>query len=416
MNAEIICVGSEVLAGDTINTNASVIAKGLSDIGIETLYHSVVGDDDDRLEEVIRIASKRVDLIITTGGLGPTYDDMTKAIIAKVFDRNVVYDDETMKHIEDFFKWLNRPMTENNKRQAQVIEGSDVLKNDTGLAPGMCFKQDNNMVVLLPGPPDEMGPMFNKYLIPRLKQDDSLKIVSESIRVFGVGESQIETVLHDLMVGSTNPIIAPYAKRGEVMLKVTARAKTEEEAKALIKPVHKAIFDAFYKNIYTTVDINLESALVRALKEKEKNIAIAESCTGGIIASRLTTVPGASAVFGYGVVTYANEAKQKILGVREKTLIDHGAVSEQTAEEMAKGVLKISGADIGIAVTGIAGPDGGTEEKPVGLVYVGVATKEETVVKKLMLSRRHANEREIIRQQATANALFLALKTLKDLK
>ena len=259
---------------------------------------------------------------------------------------------------------------------------------------------------------DEMAPMLNTYLLPLLKTENNKIIVSEHIRIFGVGEAQIESTLHDIMVNSTNPLIAPYAKRGEVLLKITAQADTQEEAQALITPVRETVFKAFGEHIYTTQDDNLESALVRKLKEKGKTIALAESCTGGMIASRITDVPGASQVFGYGVITYANEAKMKLVGVQEQTLADHGAVSPETAREMAAGILALSGADIGVAVTGIAGPDGGTKEKPVGLVYVAVATKEETAVTRLMLSLWRKNERDAIRKQTAAHALFLALKAL----
>ena len=412
MKAEIISVGSEVLSGDTINTNASAVAKALEEQGIAVIYHTVVGDDHDNLYSALEQAFRRAELVVTTGGLGPTYDDMTKETVAKFFGRNLVIDEDTAEWIRNFFKQMNRPMTANNMKQAEIIEGATVLKNDFGVAPGMLYQTDNRMIAMLPGPPFEMEPMLNGYLMPLLSEDTNDVLVSVFVRTFGIGESNLESGLHDLMVTLKNPVIAPYAKRGEVTLKVTARAKTKKEAKALIKPVIHEISNQYGEYIYSITEPNLQTELVKRLRSAGKTVAVAESCTGGMIASHITEVPGSSGVFGYGVVTYANEAKMKILGVNEQTLKDYGAVSDQTAREMAEGVRRLSSADIGVAVTGIAGPDGGTKDKPVGLVYLAVTTKSDTKVTRLMLSRSRKDERASIRERTAMYALFECLKVV----
>ena len=413
MNAEIICVGTEILLGDIINTNGSFIASQLAELGIDIYHQTVVGDNHSRLHDALEIAFSRADMVITTGGLGPTYDDMTKDTIAKYFKRKLVHDEKSVENVKNLFKSLKRNMTENNLKQALVIEGSIVLGNEYGLAPGMYLEQDGKTVVMLPGPPYEMEPMFINKLKPILLKDSGSTLVSKNIHIFGVGESSVENTLRDMMIRSKNPTIAPYAKRGEVLVRVTAKAANKEEGLRIADPAVEEICRILKGNVYGIDAENLQNELVRRLSEKKKTIAVAESCTGGIVASRITEISGSSAVFGYGVVTYANQAKIDLLGVGENTLVEHGAVSKETAEEMAQGVRKLGNSDIGLAITGIAGPTGGTKEKPVGLVYVAVDTEKGCEVKKLNLSRRRADERNGIRQYAASNALFLALSSLK---
>ena len=415
MNAEIICVGTEILLGDIINTNGSFIAKELARIGVDIYHQTVVGDNIDRLSESLKLAFNRADMVITTGGLVPTYDDMTKDTIAKYFGRELIHDKKAINNIKSLFKDLKRTMTENNLRQALVIEGSTVLDNDHGLAPGIFLADKGKTVVMLPGPPHEMQPMFLNKLLPLLAKESNSALVSKNVHIFNVGESTVEHTLRDMMINSKNPTIAPYANHGEMYVRITAKAKNKKEGLKIVDPVVKKIKDIFKENVYGIDSKNLQSELVKRLIEENKSIAVAESCTGGIIASRITQVPGSSAVFGYGTVTYANEAKTSLLGVSEETLIKYGAVSEETAAMMAEGIMKLGKADIGIGITGIAGPTGGTEEKPVGLVYVGIATKKGTEVKKLNLSRGRKDEREGIRQYAASNALFLALTTLNKI-
>jgi len=413
LNAEIICVGTEILLGDIINTNGSFIASQLAELGIDIYHQTVVGDNHSRLHDALEIAFSRADMVITTGGLGPTYDDMTKDTIAKYFKRKLVHDEKSVENVKNLFKSLKRNMTENNLKQALVIEGSIVLGNEYGLAPGMYLEQDGKTVVMLPGPPYEMEPMFINKLKPILLKDSGSTLVSKNIHIFGVGESSVENTLRDMMIRSKNPTIAPYAKRGEVLVRVTAKAANKEEGLRIADPAVEEICRILKGNVYGIDAENLQNELVRRLSEKKKTIAVAESCTGGIVASRITEISGSSAVFGYGVVTYANQAKIDLLGVGENTLVEHGAVSKETAEEMAQGVRKLGNSDIGLAITGIAGPTGGTKEKPVGLVYVAVDTEKGCEVKKLNLSRRRADERNGIRQYAASNALFLALSSLK---
>ncbi len=410
MTAEIISIGTELLLGDTINTNAAKVGSVLADLSIDNYYQTVVGDNHVRLRAAIENAFSRADMVITTGGLGPTYDDITKEIVANYFGEKLVYDDQALENIHALFASLNRTMTDNNLRQALVIAGCTVLENEHGLAPGIFFEKNGKIAVMLPGPPYEMEPMLKNKLFPLLEKRTGFTLVSKNIRIFGVGESRVEDTLHEMMVTSTNPTVAPYAKHGEVTVRVTARAKTKDDGLAIVDPVVDEICHVFGDAIYAVDTPDLQTELVKRLKEKGKTIAVAESCTGGLIAKKITEISGSSEVFGYGVVTYANEAKTKILGVNEQTLMTFGAVSRETAAEMASGIRMLSGADIGVSVTGIAGPGGGTEEKPVGLVFIGISTQERTDTHELRLSRGRKNERHDIREYASKHALYLALK------
>ena len=408
LTAEIFCIGTEVLIGDIVNTNAAYIARRLSESGINVYYHSVCGDNNGRMKECLDLALSRSDLVITTGGLGPTYDDITKEMVAEKFGLPLILNEEILERLTGYFEKSGRVMTDNNKKQAFIPQGAHVFPNMFGTADGIAVTKDNKTVIMLPGPPREMKPMLDNQVIPYLAANTDHILVSSNVNIFGMGESSVENALADLMKNSTNPTVAPYCGNGEVRLRVTARGKDEAEAKALIAPVVDKIKVVIGNFVYGVDVPSIESVVVEKLKERHMTVAFAESCTGGLISKRITDVPGASEVFGFGFCTYANEAKIKILGVKEETLAAHGAVSEETASEMAQGALKVSGADIAVAVTGIAGPGGGTPEKPVGLVYMGVATKDGVTVKKLLLAQHKGHDRDFVRT-LTANNAFKAI-------
>lgn len=412
MNAEILCVGTELLLGDIVNTNAQYIARGLASVGINVYHQTVVGDNDARLREALQEALRRSDCVITTGGLGPTYDDLTKETAASLFGRRMVLDEPSLARITSFFERLGRQMTENNRKQALMPEGARILQNENGTAPGLMLEQEGKRLVLLPGPPREMQPMFTCQVLPVLARLTGTCLVSHSVHIIGVGESAVEATLREQMVSMTNPTVAPYAKDGEVLLRVTASASGVQAADAMIAPVVEQISSIFGEHVYGVDVGNLQTAVVRALEEKRLVLASAESCTGGLVSKRITEVPGSSAVFACGVCAYANSIKEKLLGVRRETLEKYGAVSEQTAAEMAEGARRLSGADIAVSTTGLAGPGGGSAEKPVGLVYVGVASERHSEVVRLMLGRGYGEEREYIRTVAASNALYLALRAI----
>ncbi len=415
MTAEIFCIGTEVLIGDITNTNAAYIAKRLSEAGINVYYHTVCGDNKARMSKCLDIALSRGDLVITTGGLGPTYDDITKEIIADKLGVSLVLDERILTRLEEYFAKSGRTMTENNKKQAYIPEGADIFENSFGTADGIAIKKDGKTVIMLPGPPREMKPMLDNQVLPYLSVNSDHILVSSNVNIFGMGESAVENAFADLMKNSSNPTVAPYVDKGEVRLRVTASAKDEDSAKNIISPVIEHIKSVLGEYVYGVDEPSIESVLIRKLKEKNMTITFAESCTGGFISKRLTDVPGASEVFGYGFCTYANEAKMSLLGVKNETLEKYGAVSKETAEEMAQGALKVSGADIAVSVTGIAGPGGGTDEKPVGLVYVGLATKNGVSHKKLLLAQHKGHDRDYVRILTASNAFKMALDEIAKL-
>jgi len=415
VKAEILCVGTELLLGEIVNTNAAFLSRELAALGIGCYYQTVVGDNPDRLRAALATALSRADVVITTGGLGPTGDDLTKEIVAEYFGRELESDPASEDNIRRIFAASNRPITENNWKQALMPEGAIIFNNDRGTANGLAIEDGGKAVILLPGPPREMTPMFTNEVAPYLAAKSQQVFVSHVINFFGIGESQLETQLPDELLNGSNPTVAPYAGDGEVRLRVTARAETRDAAETLLQPVVDAIRNQFPDKVYGIDATNLETVVVKQLAAAGKTVAVAESCTGGLIAARITSVPGSSDVFGYGVVSYANEAKEKILGVKAQTLAEFGAVSSQTAAEMAEGVRALSGADIGVATTGIAGPDGGSPEKPVGLVWLGISSEMGTRTKELRLSRAYGEERNFIRHQAASNALSEVLKELQEL-
>ncbi len=409
-SAEILCIGTELLMGNTVNTNATYIAKGLAQNGINVYHQAVVGDNPQRLKESLDLAFSRSDIVITTGGLGPTYDDLSKETIAAWFGKELVLHEESLRHIEDFFQRLGREMTANNRKQAMMPQDCTVFPNPNGTAPGCAIEKDGKVAFMLPGPPREMRPMFDNYVIPYLQKDSDTVLVSKMIHLFGIGESMLEHKLHDIMVESSNPTLAPYAKEGEVQLRVTARVHRDEDAETILQPMMDKVSEIAGEFIYG-IDIgDLQTAAVTRLKEKGLHVATAESCTGGYVSKRITEVDGASSVFDCGVCSYSNDIKEKVLGVSHDTLVAYGAVSEQTAREMAAGVRRLSGAEIGVSTTGIAGPGGGSPEKPVGLVYVAVDSDKYSEVLKLNIPSRSDDAREYIRYIASSNALHLIWK------
>lgn len=414
MNVEIVCVGTELLLGDIVNTNAAFLSRELAALGINVYRQTVVGDNSERLEAALREALEKNDMVITSGGLGPTYDDITKETAASIFGLDLEIDESSKEHIEKIVGTNIGKSEISIIKQAYIPKGAEPLKNDCGTAPGIFLEKDGKYIVMLPGPPREMKCMFMNYAVPKLVKISEKTMVSHTVHIFDVGESVIEKKLHKMMTSMTNPTVAPYAKDGEVTVRVTAYADNNSEAENMINPVIKDIKEIIgLENIYGTDVGNLQTALVRELKSKGMKISTAESLTGGLISKRITEVPGSSEVFECGICSYSNRIKNEILGVSKKTLETYTEYSAETAKEMALGVRKISGADIGISSTGIAGPDGGTKEKPVGLVYVGISTENNTYAKELRLGKGFDNERDLIRYTASSHALNLAINELK---
>ena len=406
-------MGTELLLGNIANTDAQMLSKGLSALGINVYYHTVVGDNPQRLKAAVEVAKGRADIIITTGGLGPTCDDLTKNVLAECFGRKLVYDEASAQRIRDYFQRLHpgRPMTENNLQQAYLPEGCTIFSNDWGTAPGCAFEADGVRVIMLPGPPNECTPMFEHRAVPYLQALADGVIASRTLKIFGMGESAVEARLRDRMNALTNPTLAPYAKTGEVELRITAKAATVEEARALIVPVEKEVRDIFGPLVYGADVASMEEVVLGLLKEKGLTMGTAESCTGGLVAKRLTDLSGASAVFKGGVVSYTNEVKAGVLGVPQEMLDEFGAVSAQVAQAMAQGARKVLGCDLAVSLTGVAGPNPDDRGNPVGLVYVALDTPEGTRVRELHL----INGRARIRTVAATNAFDMVRRYLTGL-
>lgn len=381
MIVEIISVGTEILLGNIVNTNAAYLAEKCAALGLSCYYQTVVGDNEKRLTETMKLARGRADILILSGGLGPTQDDLTKETAAKLFGKKLVRDPHTRERIQAYFKKRGKRVTDNNWKQALIPEGAIVLDNDNGTAPGLIMEVNQKTIILLPGPPGELKPLFEGKVYPYLQAKTDKVIRSQVVKICGVGESMVESMIKDMIDVQKNPTIATYAKTGEVHVRVTAEADSEKHALKLIKPVVNELKNRFQENIYTTnEEVTLEQSCVDLLLANELTISTMESCTGGMVAARLINVPGVSEVFKAGYVTYSNKAKRKVLGVKQSTLKKYTAVSAKVAEEMAQGVSLLTKADVTLSVTGIAGPDGGTEEKPVGLVYIGCSVKGRTKV------------------------------------
>lgn len=419
MTAEILAVGTELLLGDIVNTNAQYLAGELARMGFGVMHQTVVGDNPGRLSEAIRQALSRSDMLITTGGLGPTGDDITRETVAEVLGLPLELNREELATLKGFFEKTGRKMSENNIKQVMLPVGCIVLKNAWGTAPGCIIEKDGKTVVMLPGPPREMKPLFDQRARPYLEKYCDGVIESLSVRVFGVAESNIQVILSDLMEGA-NPTLAPYAKDSEVLLRATARAATKEEALALCRPLMEEVKKRLGDNVYGENVESLEEVVVALLREKGLKVGLAESCTGGLVAKRLTDIPGSSDVFDCGVVSYSNDVKKRLLGVKEETLAKYGAVSRKTAAEMSQGARALSGADIGVGITGLAGPGGGSDKKPVGLVYVSVCNDKVCYVKKLIAGHtsgagKASGEREFIRYTSASNALDMVRRLAEGL-
>ena len=395
------------MLGNIVNTNSAYLAVECANLGLTVYYQSVVGDNEERMKAVIRTALDRSDVVILTGGLGPTEDDLTKEVTAEVMGMPLVEDAHSKERIERYMKEYKknnsqRRITSNNYKQALIPEGALVLDNHNGTAPGLILEKDGKIAILLPGPPVELKPMFTEEVYPYLRKKQPEIIYSQVVKICGIGESQVAEDIQDMIQAQTNPTIAPYAKIGEVHLRITAKASDEKEGKKLIKPVVRELKRRFGRNIFATeAEKTLEEAVVDMLRDQQLTLALAESCTGGEIAARIVNVPGASQVFTHGFVTYSNRAKRKCLGVKKATLKLEGAVSAKCAKEMAKGGCNAAEADICLSITGLAGPDGGTKETPVGTVFMGCCYNGKVVTREFHFT----GNRTKIRQQATAHAL-----------
>lgn len=411
MNAEIICIGTELLLGNIVNTDATDVAQTLSEMGISVYRYTAVGDNPERLAEVVQAAARRADLLITTGGLGPTLDDLSKQTVAAAFGKKLVHHPECEADIRAYFERLHRPMTPNNLLQAMLPEGCTVLKNDWGTAPGCVFDAEGVKVIMLPGPPRECRAMLRYRVAPYLKSLSGQTIHSRYVHIFGMGESQVESLLHDLMEQSSNPTVAPYAKEGEVMLRITAAASSQAEAETMIEPVAAQIRTVLGPLIYTEEYDSLEQTCLNLLRQAGKTLASAESCTGGYIAKRMTDLPGSSAVFVGGVVAYTVPVKEQLLGVPAGLIERCGVVSVEVAAAMAEGVRARLGSSFGIGVTGLAGPDGDGSNRPVGLVYVALSNGDNTWVRAI----QQTGERERVRYIAGHHAFDMLRRVLTGL-
>ncbi len=412
MVVELVSVGTELLLGNIVNTNARYLSEKCAMLGLSVYYQTTVGDNEERLAEVIKTALNRSDIVILNGGLGPTEDDLTKETCAKVMGLPLVTDQHTEERLKEYYKGRKKEdLPESNWKQAVIPEGAVVFDNGNGTAPGLVVEQNRKTVILVPGPPNELYPMMEKQICPYLQKKNEEVILSQMVKICGFGESKVEEMILDLIDKQTNPTLATYAKQGEVHLRVTARAATEEEAKKLLKPMVKEIKKRFGEAVYTTDEKEtLTDVVVKLLKKHELTVTTAESCTGGLLAGTLVGVPGVSEVFREGFVTYSNKAKRKLLDVSKSTLKKYGAVSAQTAKEMAKGGVFATDADICVAITGLAGPDGATPEKPIGLVYIACYMNDKVHVEEF----RFKGDRQKIRERSVVQALDVLRRSILE--
>lgn len=385
MKSAILSVGTELLFGQIVNTNAAFLSQQLNLLGFDVMYHYTVGDNPKRLEEMIQAAFQDCDLILTTGGLGPTQDDLTKEIVCRTMGDELKLHQPSMDRLLAYFKKQNREMTENNKKQAYLPSRAAVFDNDAGTAPGFALEKDGKYMVCMPGPPREMTTMFQGKVLPYLEEKSEGTIYYRMLRAFGIGESMLETKLLPLINGQTDPTLATYAKEGECSLRIASKRASKEEAKQAVDDMLKQVKDIVGAYIYSCDDEELVHVVAKKLMDRGLTISSAESCTGGMFAAAMTGISGISQVFDRSIVTYSNQAKMQELGVKEETLAAFGAVSEETAREMAEGLHKVSGSDICVSVTGIAGPDGGSPEKPVGLVFIGCHYQGNTICRKVQM-------------------------------
>lgn len=385
MKTAILSVGTEILFGQIVNTNTVYLSQQMNMLGFDVMYHYTVGDNPKRVEEMIDLAFQDCDLILTTGGLGPTQDDLTKEVACKALDDTLVMMDDVLEEITKYFKTLGREMTENNKKQAIMPSRATVFHNDAGTAPGFALEKDGKCIICMPGPPREMKRMFQKSVVPFLQSMIDGALYYRQIRFFGIGESMLETQLLDLIDNQTDPTLATYAKEGECSLRIASKRATEEDAEHAVDEMLEKVKERVGHYIYSCDDEELAQVVADRLMEQGLTLSSAESCTGGMFASTMTDIPGISQCFDRGLVTYSNQAKVEELGVSAETLEKFGAVSEETALEMVEGLKRVSGSDVCISVTGIAGPGGGSEEKPVGLVYIGFSYGDKKICKKIQM-------------------------------
>ena len=385
MKTAILSVGTEILFGQIVNTNTVYLSQQMNMLGFDVMYHYTVGDNPKRVEEMIDLAFQDCDLILTTGGLGPTQDDLTKEVACKALDDTLVMMDDVLEEITKYFKTLGREMTENNKKQAIMPSRATVFHNDAGTTPGFALEKDGKYIICMPGPPREMKRMFQKSVVPFLQSMIDGALYYRQIRFFGIGESMLETQLLDLIDNQTDPTLATYAKEGECSLRIASKRATEEEAEHAVDEMLEMVKERVGHYIYSCDDEELAQVVADRLMEQGLTLSSAESCTGGMFASTMTDIPGISQCFDRGLVTYSNQAKMEELGVSAGTLEKFGAVSEETALEMVEGLKRVSGSDVCISVTGIAGPGGGSEEKPVGLVYIGFSYGDKKICKKIQM-------------------------------
>ena len=410
---EILSVGTELLLGNIANLDAQILSQGLSELGLNVYWHTVVGDNPQRAREAVSLAKERADIIITTGGLGPTCDDLTKNVLAEAFGKKLVYDEDSAQRIKIYFQRTGRTMTENNLQQAMLPEGCTILENDWGTAPGCAFEAEGVHVIMLPGPPSECRPMFQYRAAPYLQQFREGVIASHTLKLFGIGESQMEAQLREQMNAMQNPTLAPYAKEGECELRVTAKAATQEEAQALLLPTVEQVKKLFGPLVYGVDVPSLEYVVLEGLKAKGLTLGCAESCTGGLIAKRITDLPGASQAFKGGIVSYTNGVKTRALQVPEDVLDQFGAVSAPVALAMARGARQALGCDVSVSSTGVAGPDKDDRGNDVGTAFVAIAAPEGEYVRALQLGTRPMRER--LRTQIAHHAFDLARRYLAGL-
>lgn len=408
MKCEIINVGTELLLGDILNTNAQFLSNEISALGFDMYYQTVVGDNFDRLTQQIKISLDRSDVVILTGGLGPTNDDITKEAVADVINQKLILNEEIYLEIKKYFKGREMPVS--NKKQAYIPENAHILNNNFGTAPGFVSEVNGKFVAVLPGPPKELIPMFKNELLPYFSKLTNEVITSRFVKIFGVGESLAADMLKDVIDSQDNPTIAPYAKDNESLFRVTAKSSSLEQNNKLIDDMIVKIKTVFGDSLYGFDDDSLEKVVVKELVDKKLTVSFAESCTCGLLVSKIGNVSGASVVLNESYITYANEAKENLLNVKKETLEKFGAVSEETAKEMAIGLYNKTNADVCVSVTGIAGPDGGTDEKPVGLVYIGIYYNNDVNVYKLNLR----GNRYKIRDMASCHALNYIRLTIKE--
>jgi nicotinamide-nucleotide amidase len=411
-SAEIVTVGTEILLGDLVDTNSAWISQRLAGLGVGIYRHTTVGDNPERLVAALRQAASASDLVVTTGGLGPTSDDLTNACISTLTGREMVEYPEAREHVDRMFQKFGRKPTANNYKQALFPEGTELIPNPVGTAMGALVEWEGTLFATLPGVPPEMKSMFEATLEPLIRARSEGSIVSKTLHFAGIGESAVAEKVQEFL-DATDPTVAPLAGQGRVRLRITTRAATEKEAQEKIAPIEKEMIARLSEYYFGEDDETLESAVGRLLQERDATLALAESCTGGLLAKRLTDMPGSSAYFQEGLVTYSNESKERLLGVPHDLIMEHGAVSEPVAREMAEGARRVSGADYGLSVTGVAGPDGGTQEKPVGLVFVGISDSNNTFAEKLDLTA-WARSRGSIRERSANRAFDLLRLHLED--